>query len=161
MDSPAFTFSHVVISLLAIVSGIAVLYGLIAARKFEAWTLLFLVATTATSATGFLFHRDRILPSHVLGVISLVLLAGAAVAFYVFRLRGVWRGVYVVGAVAALYLNVFVLIVQGFLKVPFLHALAPTQTSEPAFVASQLLVLLVFLVLGAFSLLRFWPLATA
>ena len=159
-DSPAFTQFHVAISLIAIFLGIAVMYGLLTAKKLEGVTLLFLVTTVATSVTGFFFHRDHVLPSHIVGIISLVLLGAAIVALYGFHLRGVWRMVYVIGAVASLYLNVFVLIVQSFLKVPFLHTLAPTQT-EPAFLAVQGLALLVFLAIGVLSFVRFRPLATA
>ena len=130
------------------------------AKKLEGVTLLFLVTTVATSVTGFFFHRDHLLPSHVVGIISLVLLGAVIIALYGFHLRGVWRIVYVIGAVASLYFNVFVLIVQGFLKLPFLHALAPTQT-EPAFLAVQGLALLVFLAIGVLSFVRFRPLATA
>jgi hypothetical protein len=161
MDSPAFTLFHVAISLIAIFSGLVVMYGLLAARKLEGVTLLFLVTTVATSVTGFFFHRDHLLPSHVVGMISLVLLGGAIVALYSFHLRGAWRVVYVAGAVASLYLNVFVLIVQSFLKIPFLHALAPTQSSEPAFVAAQGVALLAFVAVGTIAMMCFRPLATA
>jgi hypothetical protein len=155
MDSPAFTFFHVAISLIAILSGFVVIYGFLAARKFEGVTLLFLVTTIATSVTGFFFHRDHLMPSHVVGAISLLLLVGAIVALYSFHARGAWRVVYVVGIVASFYLNVFVLIIQSFQKVPFLHALAPTQSSEPAFVAVQGVALVAFVTVGAISLMRF------
>ena len=161
MDSQAFTLTHVAISLIAILSGLVVAYGLLTAKKFEGWTLLFLVATVVTSVTGFFFHRDHILPSHIVGVISLLLLAGAIVARYSFRLRGSWRVVYVDCAVASLYLNVFVLIVQAFQKISFLHALAPTGSTEPAFVVVQGLVLVTFLVIGLRSVRRFRPRAFA
>ena len=161
MDSAAFTCIHVAISLVAILSGLVVMYGFLAARKLEGVTLLFLATTVATSFTGFFFHRDHLLPSHVVGMISLVLLCGAIAALYPFHLRGAWRVVYVAGAVASLYLNVFVLIVQSFQKIPFLHALAPTQSSEPAFVAAQGLALLSFVAVGTISIRRFRPLAAA
>ena len=160
MDSPAFTFFHVAISLIAILSGFVVVYGFLAARKLEGVTLLFLVTTVATSVTGFFFHRDHLLPSHVVGAISLLLLLGAIVALYSFHARGAWRVVYVVGIVASFYLNVFVLIIQSFQKVPFLHALAPTQSSEPAFVVVQGLALVAFVTVGAMSLMRFRATAT-
>jgi hypothetical protein len=89
-------------------------------------------------------------------VLSLVLLLAAVVAYYAFHLAGIWRLVYVVCAVAALYLNVFVLVAQGFLKVPFLHDLAPTG-SEPPFRIAQGIVLLVFIVLGVLAARRFRP----
>ena len=156
MDSQSFTLFHVVISLVAIASGLVVMYGLLTANRMRAMTALFLVTTIATSATGYFFHRDHILPSHVVGAISLVLLAAACVALYGAHLRGRWRPVYVVSAVVALYLNVFVLVVQLFLKVPSLHVLAP-KGSEPPFVVVQGLVLLAFVVLAALAVRRFRP----
>jgi hypothetical protein len=157
----AFTLAHVAISLIGILSGFVVVYGLLTAKKFEGWTALFLITTVATSVTGFFFHRDHILPSHIVGVISLLLLAGAIVALYNFHLRGSSRIVYVACAVASLYLNVFVLIVQSFQKIPFLHALAPTGTTEPAFVVAQGLALIAFLLIGFRSARRFRPRAFA
>jgi hypothetical protein len=151
-----FTFVHVVISLVGIASGLVVLFGLLAAKRLEGWTALFLVSTVATSVTGFGFPIDIILPSHIVGAISLVLLAAAILARYTFRLAGPWRYVYVIGAGIALYLNVFVLIVQIFQKVPALKALAPTQ-SEPPFAIAQTAVLVVFAVLIVAAALRFNP----
>ena len=151
-----FTFVHVVISLVAILAGLVVLFGLLNARRLEGWTALFLVTTVATSVTGFGFPIDVILPSHIVGAISLVLLAAAIIARYAFRLAGPWRYVYVIGAGIALYLNVFVLIVQIFQKVPALKALAPTQ-SEPSFALAQTAVLLVFAVLIIAAAVRFHP----
>jgi hypothetical protein len=120
------------------------------------WTLLFLATTVATSVTGFGFHREQLLPSHIVGIISLVLLAVAILALYVFALRGAWRRIYVVTAVASLYLNVFVLIVQGFLKVPALHALAPTQ-NDPPFAIAQGIALIAFIAIGIAAARRFRP----
>ena len=151
-----FTFVHVVISLVGILSGFVVLYGLLTGRRFEGWTALFLLTTVATSVTGFGFPIDIILPSHIVGIISLVLLAAAILARYAFRLAGSWRSVYVIGAGIALYLNVFVLIVQLFQKVPALKALAPTQ-SEPPFVLTQGAALAVFAALIIAALIRFHP----
>ena len=151
-----FTFVHVVISLVGIVSGFVVLFGLLTAKRLEGWTALFLVTTVATSVTGFGFPIDIILPSHIVGAISLVVLAVAILARYAFRLAGPWRSVYVVGAGIALYLNVFVLIVQLFRKVPALKALAPTQ-SEPPFALAQGAVLVVFAVLIIAAVIRFHP----
>lgn len=154
MDSQTFTLFHVVISLIAIVSGLIVLYGLLTANRMAGITLLFLITTIATSVTGFFFHRDHILPSHIVGVISLFVLGLTAFALYSGHLRGFWRPVYVIGAVVSLYLNVFVLVVQSFLKVPALHALAPNG-SEPPFVIAQGIVLLAFVVLGFLAVRRF------
>jgi hypothetical protein len=114
------------------------------------------VTTILTSVTGFLFPFTRISPPHVFGVISLAVLALALVALYRRRLQGAWRWLYVVGALVALYLNVFVGVVQAFLKIPFLTSLAPTQ-SEPPFFLAQLLVLAAFVVLGVRAVGRFRP----
>ena len=149
-----FTIVHVVLSLAGIISGFVVVSGLIAAQRLDRWTLLFLVTTAATSLTGFGFPFEHVLPSHVVGAISLLVLVVAIVARYVRHLVGVWRWMYVVGAVVALYLNVFVLIVQLFLKVPALKAIAPTQ-SEPPFVVAQLALLAVFIALGVVAVRRF------
>ena len=148
------TFVHVVISLLGIVSGFVVLWGLLTARRLDGWTSVFLVSTAATSVTGFFFPFERLLPSHVLGVISLVVLAIAIVARYARHLSGVWRRIYAVTAVIALYLNFFVLIVQSFLKVPALHDMAPNQT-EPPFVIMQLVALVLFALFAVGSAIKF------
>ena len=151
-----FTFAHVLISLVAIATGFVVLIGLLNAKRLEGWTSFFLVTTVATSVTGFGFPIDSILPSHIVGMISLVVLAVAIIARYAFRLAGPWRVAYVIGAGIALYLNVFVLIVQLFRKLPALNALAPTQ-SEPPFALTQGAVLVVFIVLIAAAAIRFRP----
>ena len=156
MDSQAFTFFHVAISLIAILSGLMVLYGLLTAKRMRGMTLLFLVTTVATSVTGYFFHRDHIMPSHIVGGVSLLFLCAAIVALYTFRLRGVWRVVYVVSAVASLYLNVFVLVAQAFGKIAFLHALAPNG-SEPPFIIVQVIVLAAFVILGLAAVRRFRP----
>ena len=75
-----------------------------------------------------------------------------------FRLAGPWRWIYIVGAVLALYLNVFVLVVQAFGKLPPLHRLAPTG-SEPPFAIAQGLTLVLFIVLGTLAFRRFRPAA--
>jgi len=156
MSTSTFTLVHVVLSLIGIVSGLVVLFGMLEARRLEGWTALFLATTVLTSATGFPLPHDHLLPSDIVGIISLVVLAAAILALYAFRLAGSWRWVYVVGAVLALYLNVFVLVAQAFQKLPFLHPLAPTQ-SEPPFVVAQLVVMAIFIVLGALAVRRFHP----
>jgi hypothetical protein len=154
----AFTTLHVVISLIGIGSGLIVLYGMLASQSRDGWTALFLATTILTSVTGFMFPFNGLLPSHVVGAISLVLLAMALLALYTFRLAGPWRWVYVATALAALYLNVFVGVVQAFQKLPFLQPLAPTQ-SEPPFAVAQIVVLALFLALGFLALRRFRPAA--
>lgn len=148
------TVSHVAISLVGLVTGFVVIWGMLNRQRLDHWTAVFLTTTIATSASGFLFPVDHITPGHVLGVISLVLLGAAVVARYPQQLAGWWRPVYVVAAVLAQYLNFFVLIVQSFLKVPALYALAPTQT-EPAFALAQLVSLAAFIVLGVAAVVRF------
>jgi hypothetical protein len=151
-----FTFMHVALSLVGIVSGVVVVAGMLKSNLLAGWTLLFLATTVATSVTGFGFHREQLLPSHIVGIISLILLAVAILALYVFALRGAWRRIYVVTAVASLFLNVFVLIVQGFLKVPALHALAPTQ-NEPPFAIAQGFALIAFIAIGISAARKFHP----
>jgi hypothetical protein len=149
-----FTMLHVIISLVAIASGAIVLIGMLSGRHQEGLTALFLATTVLTSVTGFFFPFEKLLPSHVVGIISLVVLVFALLALYAFQLAGVWRGVYVIGAVLALYLNVFVAVVQAFQKLPFLQPLAPTQ-SEPPFAITQVVVLIAFVALGAVALRSF------
>ena len=145
-----FTFVHVLISLVGILSGLVVLFGLIDGKSLDGWTAFFLITTVATSVAGFLFPFHKLLPSHVVGVISLVVLAIAIYARYRRHLAGGWRRTYVISSLIALYLNVFVLIVQLFEKVPALNAMAPTQ-SEPPFKITQIVVLAIFVVLGIFA----------
>jgi len=149
-----FTIVHVVLSVVGIGSGFIVLCGLLTRKRLERWTALFLASTVATSVTGFGFPFDHLLPSHVVGVISLLVLAVAIVARYALRLNGVWGRLYVITAMVALYLNVFVLVVQLFEKVPTLNALAPTQ-SEPPFVLAQLALLALFVAVSAIAVIRF------
>ena len=156
MSVHTFTVLHVVISLLGILSGAVVLSGMLGSRRLERWTHLFLATTMLTSVTGFFFPSDRILPSHVVGVVSLVVLVVAILALYANRLAGAWRWIYVTSAILALYLNVFVAVVQAFLKIAFLNALAPTQ-SEPPFLIAQLVVVVLFIALGIVAVRSFHP----
>src|SRR5216683_1516267 len=149
-----FTFVHVVLSLIGILSGLVVVFGLLSGKRLDGWTALFLVTTVLTSVTGFLFPFHKFLPSHAVGIISLLVLAVTIPALYFFHLRGPWRRTYVTGAVIALYLNVFVLIAQFFMKVPALKALAPTQSERP-FLGTQVVVMLIFIILGVFAAKRF------
>src|SRR5258706_9721818 len=149
----AYTLVQVLISMAGIVSGLVVLFGLIGGRRLDRWTAVFLATTVATSVTGFGFPFEKLLPSHVVGVISLVVLTVAIAARYAFHVRGAWRRVYVITALLALYFNVFVLVVQSFGKVPALKALAPKQT-EPPFVAAQGLLLGLFVVLTVVAAVR-------
>ena len=156
MSTAAFTEFHVILSLLGIASGVIVMLAMIVRKFVPTWTALFLLTTVGTSATGFLFHSAQFGPPHVVGVISLAVLAVAIAALYSFKLAGPWRWIYVAAAVLSLYLNVFVGVVQTFQKVERFHVLAPTQT-EPPFAIAQGLVLVVFIALGILSAKRFHP----
>lgn len=149
-----FTLFHVALSLVGIAAGFVVVGGFLSNERLDGATHVFLAATVATNVTGFGFPFVQLLPSHIVALISLAVLAVAVYARYVAQLSGAWRGIYVVSATLALYLNVFVLIVQTFLKNPALSALAPTQ-SEPPFAATQGAALVLFVLLGIASLRRF------
>ena len=153
-----FTLVHVVLSLIGIVTGLVVLYGLLTANRMDGWTLVFLFTTVATSVTGFFFPFKGVTPAIILGILSLVVVAAAITARYAFHLAGSWRWIYVVGSVVALYFNVFVLVVQAFLKIPALHTLAP-KGSEPPFAIAQGIVLVFFILTGILSVKRFYPVA--
>lgn len=156
MSTGTYTFLHVLISIVGIVSGLVVVFGLLTGRQLDRWTAIFLTTTALTSISGFGFPFDHLLPSHILGIMSLGILAFVIPALYVFHLAGAWRWIYVIGSALALYFNVFVLVVQSFEKVPALKALAPTQ-KEPPFLVAQLAVLLVFGVLTVLATMRFHP----
>jgi hypothetical protein len=147
---------HVAISLIGILSGLVVLYGLMSGSLSGVWTAVFLSTTILTSLSGFPLEPFGFDPPRAVGVISLVLLALAVAAYYAFHLAGAWRWIFVGSAVAAIYLNVFVLVAQAFMKLPALKALAPTQ-SEPPFVVSQAVVLLAFIALGVWAVIKFHP----
>ncbi|THD55428.1 MAG: hypothetical protein E8A46_05605 [Bradyrhizobium sp.] len=158
MSLSAFTMLHVIISLIGIVSGLVVLSGLFGSKAMPGLTALFLLTTILTSATGFLFPFEKLLPSHMIGILSLVLLAIACIALYAMKLSGAWRWIYVVTAMIALYFNVFVLVIQSFLKVPALTALAPgNPPSGPVFAVVQGIVLLFFVVAIIGAVRRFRP----
>jgi hypothetical protein len=154
MSTAAFTTLHVIISLIGIATGLVVVLAMCAGKRLPGWTALFLVTTVLTSVTGFLFHSTSFGPPHVVGVISLIVLALAIVGLYVHHLAGAWRWIYIVTAVLALYLNAFVGVVQAFQKIDFLRALAPTQ-KEPPFLIAQLLLLACFVVIAVIAVKRF------
>jgi hypothetical protein len=151
-------FVHVVVSLIGIATGLVVLYGLITGKPHGGWTAAFLITTMLTSVTGFPLPATQLLPSHIIGVISMVLLTIAVAALDAYHLAGAWRWIYVATAVTALYLNVFVGVVQLFQKLAFLKPLAPTQSEAP-FLVAQVIVLGLFIVLGIVAAKRYRPLA--
>lgn len=154
MSTSTFTLVHVLLSFIGIGSGLLVGYGMLVAKRFDGGTAVFLTSTVLTSATGFLFPVEHILPSHVVGIISLIVLAVAILARYALHLAGAWRWTYVISSILALYLNCFVAVVQSFLKIPALKTLSPTQ-KEPPFLIAQLAVMVVFIVLGVFAVKKF------
>jgi hypothetical protein len=156
MSIATFTTLHVVISLIGVFSGFVALFAMIGGRLADGWTALFLATTVATSVTGFLFPLSGVTPAVTFGIVSLVVLAVALLALYGRRLAGAWRPIYVVAAVAALYLNTFVGIAQSFQKLAFLQPLAPTG-SEPPFLAAELVLLGLFVVAGVLAVRRFHP----
>jgi len=155
-DLPMFTLIHVVISVLGIITGLVVVGGLMAGARMGGWTAFFLATTILTSVTGFGFPFTKVSPPHVVGAISLVVLAVCLAARYWNQMEGGWRTTYVVTAVAALYLNVFVLVVQLFAKTPALAQLAPTQQEAP-FAVTQALVLALFVWIGWAAVRSFRP----
>jgi len=158
MSLSTFTTLHVVISLIGIVSGFMVMFGLFGSHRLPVMTALFLLTTILTSVTGFLFPVTQLLPSHMIGIVSLILLAIACIALYVMKLSGAWRWIYTLMALIALYLNVFVLVIQSFLKIGPLHALAPhVPSGEPPFAITQGLVLLFFVIAIIGAIRRFRP----
>ena len=148
------TFVHVLFSLIGIFAGLVVTFGLLTSKQFHGWTAVFIWTTVATSVTGFLFPFHKFLPSHAVGILSLLVLTIAIYALYGKQLAGAWRRAYAVNAMIALYLNVFVLIAQMFDKVPALRALAPTKTEAP-FKEAQLAVLIIFVVLTILAAIKF------
>ncbi len=160
MSLSTFTTFHVILSLIGILAGLVVLFAMFGSNGVPGWTAIFLATTILTSVTGFLFPFTKLLPSHIVGIISLVILSVALFALYGNRLAGAWRWIYVASAVLALYLNVFVAVVQSFLKISALRQLAPTQ-SEPPFAIAQGAVLLAFVALLVVAVRRFHPQAAS
>ena len=151
-----YTIIHTLISLIAIFTGIVVVFGMLAGAQLNGWTKWFLITAVATTVTGFFFPFHGFTPAIGLGIISLPFLALTIYARYPKRLGGAWRWIYAIGAVICLYFNLFVLVVQLFEKVPALHAMAPTQTERP-FKLTQLVVLALFVLLGIVAGIRFRP----
>ena len=161
MSIATFVLVHVAISLIAIVTGLIVMFGMLGSKRQPGLTAIFLLTTILTSATGFVIPPllfEKMLPSHLFGLLSLVLLAIACFALYIMNLRGAWRWIYALTALVALYLNVFVLVVQSFLKVPALHALAPSvPPAEPPFAVAQGIVLVFFVIVIIGVIRRYRP----
>ncbi len=151
-----YTIIHTLISLVAIFTGIVVLFGMLAGNRLDCWTKWFLITAVLTTVTGFFFPFHGFTPAIGLGIISLPFLAVTIFARYSKHLAGAWRWIYVIGAVICLYFNLFVLVVQLFEKVPALHAMAPTQTESP-FKLTQLAALVLSALLAIVAVIRFRP----
>jgi len=151
-----YTIIHTLISLIAIFTGLIVVFGMIGDKRLDGWTKWFLITAVLTTATGFFFPFHGVTPAIILGIITVPVLAITIYARCSRQLAGAWRWIYVVGAVMSLYFNLFVLVVQSFEKVPALHAIAPTQTESP-FKFTQLSVLIVSILLGIIAVVRFRP----
>jgi hypothetical protein len=161
MSLSTFVLVHVIISLIAIVAGLLVMFGMLGSRRPGGLTAIFLLLTILTSATGFLIPplvSDKLLPSHIIGALSLVLLLIACIALYAIKLSGAWRWIYVLTALLALYFNCFVLVIQSFLKIPALTAIAPgNPPSGPVFAVVQGVVLVFFVLMIIGAIRRFRP----
>jgi hypothetical protein len=161
MSLATFVLVHVVISLIAIVAGLIVMFGMLGSKSQPGLTAIFLLFTILTNATGFLIPplvSEKLLPSHMIGILSLILLAIACIALYLMRLSGSWRWIYVLTALISLYFNVFVLVIQSFLKIPALTALAPgNPPTGPVFAVVQGIVLVFFVVMIIGVWRRFRP----
>jgi predicted transporter len=158
VDFTTYTGIHTLLSFVGVASGLVLMFALFSSKRADGWAAVFFISAVATSVTGFGFQSAAFGPSHWIGVISLVVLAVAFLARYVFRLAGAWRWLHAAGVVVGLYFLVFVLIAQAFQKVPALHALAPTQ-SEPAFAIAELVATVIFAALAIFAAIRYRPLA--
>jgi hypothetical protein len=154
----AYTILHVIICFIAIGTGFVIVSGMLANKRLDGWTFWFLLFTALTNLTGFGFPFDHLLPSHFLGIFSMLATLAAIVARYMFDMQGAWRGPYVIAATIALWTNMFALVAQSFGKIPALHALAPAQ-SEPPFLIAELVMLIIFVVLGAAAMRKFHPVA--
>jgi hypothetical protein len=159
MSLATYTQIHVAISLIGIGSGLIVVFGMMSGKRMDGLTALFLITTALTSITGFFFPFEHITPGIILGILSLIVLAICVPARYTFHLAGKWRATYVITAVVALYFNCFVLVAQSFLKIPSLHALAPTG-KEPPFAIAQVILMVLFIVLGVMATKKFHPITT-
>jgi hypothetical protein len=154
MPFQVFTILHVIISLIAIAAGFIAMFGMLGSKKLPGWTAIFLLTTVLTNVTGFMFPIHGFTPALAVGAISLVILAIALLALYGKHLYGAWRWIYVATAITALWFNVFVLIVQSFQKLPFLHVLAPTQSERP-FLMAQGVTFVFFVVVGIAAAIKF------
>ena len=156
MNLSTFTAIHTALSVIALLSGVVVLIGLLRSQRCPLVTLLYFVTAIATSATGFGFPNTTFTPAEVVGVISLVLLGIAVLARYSYAFAGSARWLYVLGVTLSLYFLFFVLVAQAFSKIAALRVFAPTQ-SEPPFAIAQGVLLLVFVAITVATVRKFHP----
>lgn len=150
MSFETFTNLHVVLSLIGIVSGLVAFSALARNVWLGSWHHVFLATTLATVITGFMFPISSVTPALIVGGVALALLAVAYIALFQIC-QAAWSGrAYAVTGMISLYLNLFVLVAQGFMKVPFLNALAPTQSEAP-FALAQLVLLIASIALGYYA----------
>jgi hypothetical protein len=160
MTLATFTMIHVIISLTAIVAGLVVLFGMLGSKRMPGPTAIFLMLTILTSVTGFMFPFNGVTPGILIGILSIVLLSIACFALYSMKLVGAWRWIYALTALVSLYLNIFELVIQSFLKVPALHSLAPSvPPAEPPFAVVQGVVLVLFVAVIIVVLRRYRPIS--
>jgi hypothetical protein len=147
---PQFTTLHVLISFVGIVAGLIALPAIARGHVLPRANVIFLWLTLLTSLTGFLFPIVAFTPALGVGIFSTLILAVALWAWYGRKLAGRAGAIYAIAATIGLWLNLFVLVVQSFLKVPALNALAPNG-NEPPFAAAQGALLIAMLALGYFA----------
>jgi hypothetical protein len=152
------TMVHVGLSLIGIAAGFLVIFQMIGGKTLGGLNATFLTTTILTSVTGFFFPITKVTPGLVIGGISLLVLAIALFALYSKKLASGWRTVYVVTAVIAQFFNVLVLIVQSFMKIGVLHAMAPTG-EEPVVKIVQVCALVLLIALGIAAGRKFHPAA--
>lgn len=170
LSVPTFTVLHVVISLIAIASGLVVVFGLVGSHRLPKLTALFWIMTVLTTVTGFMFFLSptqarMVTPAAATGIFATLFFVLGLIALYGKQLFGRWRWIYAVSATVSLYLNIFVLIVQSFQKLTIIN---PTATLTPPFsgppfapptdfhfIVAQGAALVVAVILGVVTVLKF------
>jgi hypothetical protein len=154
------TLIHTVVSFIAMGFGFGAVARLFGADFGRRWTKCFFVTATFVTLTGFIFPFTGVTPAFATGIVATVIFLAWLLARYRFRLVGLWRSIYAASIVASLYLLVFVTIAQAFQKIPFLSALAPTQSEAP-FTIAQAVAVVLFIIVGVIAMRRFRPMDVA
>ena len=166
LSVPTFTLVHVVITLIAIVSGIIIVFGMIGSHRLPKLTALFWLTTVLTTVTGFMFflsptQAKMLTPAAATGIVATLFFLLGLIALYVKQLFGKWRWIYTLSAVISLYLNVFVLIVQSFGKLKIINPAAPmvgppfAPPTDFQFAVAQGAALVIFVMLGIITTIKF------